>query len=136
MRAVIDTNIFLVSISRKSPYHWIFIELMTGSYTLCVSNEIVFEYEEIITQHMGREVSDAIKNFLLESPHIEMTYVYFNWNLLKDQDDNKFSDCYLASGSDFLVTHDKGFDKLSTISFPKFNIVTALEFKKILGAFQ
>jgi predicted nucleic acid-binding protein len=62
-----------------------------------------------------------------------MTSVYFNWNLLKDQDDNKFSYCYLASGSDFLVTHDKGFDRLSTLNFPKFKVVSALEFKKVLG---
>jgi predicted nucleic acid-binding protein len=61
MRAVLDTNIFLVSISRKSSYHWIFREFMAGRYTLCVSNEIVFEYEEIIAQHMGRKFRRQIK---------------------------------------------------------------------------
>lgn len=34
MKVVIDTNILLVSISRRSPFHWIFQRLLDGGYPL------------------------------------------------------------------------------------------------------
>ncbi len=49
MRVVIDTNIILSSISRKSPYHNILKSLFNGSYELYVTTEILLEYEEKIT---------------------------------------------------------------------------------------
>lgn len=134
MRVVVDTNIFLVSISRRSPYHWIFEGLTQGKYTLCRNNEILLEYEEIVSIHMGNEVAVLIKNFLAESNHVSNSEVFFRWHLLNDQDDDKFSDCYLASGADYLVTHDIGFQKLSKLDFPLFNIVSADNFRKILDA--
>jgi predicted nucleic acid-binding protein len=81
---------------------------------------------------MGSEVSVLIKKFLTESRHVQWTESFFKWQLLNDQDDNKFSDCYLASGSDYLITHDNGFQKLSKLDFPSFSIVSAEQFKKIL----
>jgi len=47
-RFVLDTNVLLVSISSRSPYHWIFRGLLDGHYELFLSNEILTEYEEII----------------------------------------------------------------------------------------
>lgn len=134
MRCVIDTNIFLVAISQKSPYHWVFQSLVEGKYRLCLSQEILLEYEEIIGQHMAKVVAEFTQNFLVESPHVEMTTIYFKWNfLINDPDDDKFADCYLASGSELLVSHDKGFNFLKNLTFPKFKVVSASEFKEILG---
>lgn len=54
---------------------------------------------------------------------------YFKWNLIKqDKDDNKFVDCALAGGADFIVTNDKHFDELNEIDFPKIKIISADEF--------
>lgn len=35
--------------------------------------------------------------------------VYYRWQLLKDKDDNKFTDCYVAANAEYLLTHDTGF---------------------------
>jgi putative PIN family toxin of toxin-antitoxin system len=133
MKVVIDTNILLVSISRRSPFHWIFERLLQGEYTLCVSNEILSEYAEIINFHMGSTAAEVTLQSILELPNTEKTDIYFRWNLLKDADDNKFSDCAIASGADYLVTHDKGFAALQALDFPKVKVVSAESFKLLLA---
>jgi putative PIN family toxin of toxin-antitoxin system len=133
MKVVIDTNILLVSISRRSPFHWIFERLLQGEYALCVSNEILSEYAEIIEFHMGSTAAEVTLQAILELPNTEKTDIYFRWNLLKDADDNKFSDCAIASGADYLVTHDKGFAALQSLDFPKVKVVSAESFKLLLA---
>ena len=46
MKVVIDTNILLVSISRRSPFHWIFQQLIDGKYIICITTEILSESAE------------------------------------------------------------------------------------------
>jgi putative PIN family toxin of toxin-antitoxin system len=132
MKVVIDTNIFLVSISRRSPFHWIFQRLVEGDFILSITNEILMEYAEKIGEHMGTRVSDSTMKALTELPNMERVDIYFKWNLIKDQDDNKFTDCAIASGADWLVTHDRDFQILKDIPFPKVNVLSAKEFKTLL----
>jgi predicted nucleic acid-binding protein len=51
--------------------------------------------------------------------------------LLDDEDDNKFSDCYLAANAEYLVTNDNDFNKLKSLPFPSVNVVNIQEFEKI-----
>ena len=53
MKVVIDTNVFWVSVSRRSATHWIFRALLDGEFTLCVTTENLNEYEEIIGQNLA-----------------------------------------------------------------------------------
>ena len=46
MKVVLDTNVLLVSISQRSRLHWIFDALLKGRYSLCVTTDILLEYEE------------------------------------------------------------------------------------------
>jgi predicted nucleic acid-binding protein len=48
VKLVLDTNILIAIIGRKSPYRWIFDEIIDGGLILCVSNEIILEYKEIL----------------------------------------------------------------------------------------
>ena len=45
---VLDTNCLVQSLPSKSIYHKIWEDFLEGKYILCVSNEILNEYEEII----------------------------------------------------------------------------------------
>ena len=53
MRVVIDTNILLVSISKHSEFRWVFDGFLNEAFTLCVTTEIMAEYEEILERIMG-----------------------------------------------------------------------------------
>lgn len=47
-QVVIDTNCLVQIISLHSPYRPIWNAFLDGKYQLCVSNEILEEYQEII----------------------------------------------------------------------------------------
>jgi uncharacterized protein len=46
LKFVLDTNILLSSVSRHSPYRLVFDKLDDFAYDLAVSTEILFEYDE------------------------------------------------------------------------------------------
>ena len=50
---VLDTNCLLQSLSRRSSFYDVWESFVLGKYTLCVTTEILEEYEEIISSHMS-----------------------------------------------------------------------------------
>jgi putative PIN family toxin of toxin-antitoxin system len=133
LTAVVDTNILLVSISDRSPYHWVFKSLREGRYDLLVSTEITFEYEEIIRRHLGGDVASDVMKALERFPNVHLVHRYYRWNLIKaDPDDNKFVDCALAGAADCIVTYDRHFDVLADSDFPPVRVVTPETFRDVL----
>jgi len=134
IKVVLDTNILLVSISSKSKYHWIYKGLLNSAFDLCISHEILLEYEKIISAKFNSIVAQNTIRTLLLLPNVHQTNVFFYWNLITDdKDDNKFADCYLSANANILVTNDKHFDILKNINFPKINIIDINKFGKILN---
>ena len=130
---VLDTNILLVAISPRSPYHWIFDAFINEKFNLCVTTDILLEYEEIISKHMGKKLADTILQIIENAINVKLITNYFNWNIIKlDYDDNKFVDCAIACNAHYLATNDKHFNILKTIEFPKVNIINIDELKTIL----
>lgn len=128
-KVVIDTNVFLVSISSKSKYHWIFEAILNENFFLCVTTEILDEYAEIIEQKMGYEAGETAMALIESLPNVIFTNSFFRFNLLKDPDDNKFVDCAIAANADFLLTHDSDFNILKSIQFPIVNIIDIQQFR-------
>ncbi len=134
LKVVLDTNILLVSISSKSKYHWVFKRLLNNEYNLYVTNEILLEYEEIISIKYSRDVAKNVIRTLLYLENVTLTTPFYKWNLINnDKDDNKFVDCYIVSSSDILVSNDNHFSSLRNIDFPKINVIKIDEFEKYLN---
>jgi uncharacterized protein len=130
VRVVIDTNIFITIIGKKSPNRWIFEKIISGEFILCVSNEILLEYEEILVQKTNVEVARNVIDFLLINPFVQKTDIFFNWNLIfADSDDDKFIDCYISSDAVCLVSNDQHFEVVRRIDFPKIHVCTLSEFE-------
>ncbi len=128
-RVVIDTNVLLVCISSLSTIHELFTAIGRGDIELCVTNEIISEYLEVFSIHRGSEKATEIVDLILDAPCIVMTVVYYRWNLIsKDPDDNKFVDCAIAAGADYIITEDKHFNVLSSIEFPKIQVISSSDF--------
>ena len=133
LRVVIDTNVLLVSISDRSPFHWIYKDLGRGLYSLLISTEIALEYEEVIGREMGEDIAGEVLDALERYPNVFSVQRHYLWDLIKtDLDDNKFADCAIAGGADCLVTKDKHFNMLRKINFPRVTVVTPEEFKNLL----
>ncbi len=79
LKVVIDTNILLAIIGRQSPLRWLFDGIINGQLRLCLSNEILFEYREILTRKTNVQVAENLTNFLVISPHVEKTDVFFQF---------------------------------------------------------
>jgi uncharacterized protein len=133
-RFVIDTNVLLVSISRNSPYHWIFEALLHHEFDFAVTSDILAEYEEVISEKYSALVARNVVRTLLLLPNVIRTEVYYNWNLIKDdRDDDKFVDCAVASNANAIVTQDRHFNILKSIPFPPITTLTISEFKTLLN---
>ncbi len=133
MLVVIDTNVLLVSISRKSRHHTIFKAILDGTIRLCLSNAILAEYLEKIAEHWSPTMSQNIVELLLKSPFVLRFDPHYNWILINaDPDDDKFADCAVAANAQYLVTNDKHFNVLKDLRFPPINIISANDFLDIL----
>jgi putative PIN family toxin of toxin-antitoxin system len=91
------------------------------------------EYAEIIEQKMGILASENILGVLENLKNVELITNHYKFNLLKDEDDNKFVDCAITSNADYIITHDAVFNWLKKIDFPKVSILNTDEFKYVLG---
>jgi len=133
MRIVLDTNCLLASLSKRGAYFNVWKGLQQGKYTLCVSNEILEEYEEILTQSTNSIIASNVVQTLLNAPTVELIEPFYRFNLItNDPDDNKFVDCAIASNATYIVSNDSHFDVLKQIDFPKLVVKRIQEFSTIL----
>ena len=130
---VLDTNCLLVSLPKRSPYHNIWTGLIDGSIALCVSNEILSEYEEKLTEKTSATIAENVIQTVLNLPHlIQINPTYF-WRLIQsDLDDNKYVDCAICGEAELIVTNDSHFNILKTIDFPKVFVQSIEEFARSL----
>ena len=124
-KLVVDTNALIQSIASKNPYHDLWVSLFDGRNQLCVSNEIIEEYEEILELRISSPFAKVIIERILNNSHTLLITPYFSYNLIQaDPDDNKFVDCAVCADAKFIVTEDKHFQILKEIEFPKVDIIT------------
>jgi len=133
MKIVLDTNCLLRSVPPKSEHHIILSALQQGRYVLCYSNEILMEYEELLLRFYSQPIAYNVLNFIVNSPYSKQVNPHYKWNLIyTDLDDNKFVDCALNGGANFLVSNDKHFNVLKNIKFPSVQVLDLDTLKKIL----
>ena len=127
---VLDTNCLIQALPTRSQYHQVWTDFLAGKYILCVSNEILTEYEEILAQHTSSEVAHNVVEAIARHPQTLYRESYFRFHLLSDidKDDDKFVDCAITAGADYIVTEDSHFDLLKQIPFPQLNVLTLDEF--------
>jgi len=106
-----------------------FFDLINEKYELAISNEILFEYFEIISNKTSEANAQYVINLLISLPNVKQIEPYFNWHLItKDETDNKFVDCAISANASFIVTEDKDFNELKHIDFPKINVMGINDF--------
>jgi predicted nucleic acid-binding protein len=58
---------------------------------------------------------------------------FYKWDLMvADPDDNKFVDCALNAGADYIVTNDRHFNVLKSLGFPPIKVINIETLKSIL----
>ncbi len=134
MIVVLDINALLVSIPQKSIFRPIFDALIGGKFHIVLSNDILSEYIEVIERKTNITVANNIAEMLLSLDNLNKVDVYFEWNLIdQDPDDNKYVDAAIVGSADFIVTNDQHFKILTSVDFPKVNVVSVGEFLEMLA---
>lgn len=124
MDVVLDTNCLLMSLSRRGRYYEVWRSLVRGEYVLCYSNEILMEYEEILTQKMSAYIASNIISAILNLPNTKQVQVYFHLHLITtDPDDDKFVDCAFKANARYIVTQGHHYDVLRDLDFPKIDVI-------------
>ena len=89
--------------------------------------------EEILSRFYFSKIAEYTVGTLVKSPNTFQIIPYFKWNIIiVDLDDNKFVDCALNAGADYIVTNDKHFNVLKSLPFPSIKVIDIDTFKQII----
>ena len=128
-RIVIDTNCLLAILPSQSPYHKVWTDFLNQEIEICISNEVLMEYEEILSIKTSPFFAHAIIKTLLNKRNLIRVTPVWRFNLItSDPDDNKFVDCAICGQAEYLVSNDKHFKVLNDIQFPSITLVTLQEY--------
>jgi len=134
MKIVLDTNCLIVCLPVTSPYYCIWKAFREMRIILCYTTDIINEYSEILPRFYTYQFVNDVINELLIAPNVIKTNNYYKWNLITvDPDDNKFVDCALNAGANYLVTNDHHFNVLKSLYFPPVKVINIETFKSILN---
>lgn len=71
LKVVLDTNCLLRSVSRRSAYAVIIDQLRLGNYELFLTNDILLEYEEKLSDIFSDEVAELILGVFALLPNVK-----------------------------------------------------------------
>lgn len=132
---VLDTNCLIQMISRRSQFYDLWQDFINGSYRLCVTNDIMSEYEEILSEKTSPRIAKLICEIILRAPNTIKLDAHFKWRLIEsDPDDNKFVDCAIVANARYIVTEDSHFSALKYITFPHIEVLRLNEFEDLMTA--
>ena len=129
MRVVLDTNCLIMSISARNEYYQVWQDFLDGKYVLCIKNEIIEEYSEVIARNISPLLSEFVISTIINRKNVVMKSPSYAFHLIKaDEDDNKFVDCAIVANAKYIVSNDRHFDVLREIPFPKVDVIKINQF--------
>lgn len=129
MKIVLDTNCLVNVIMPGSFNNDVWKAFRANKYELCISNEILFEYHEILAKRYNNLIANTVLKELLESPNVLQVNPAYRFNLITvDPDDNKFVDCAITAGATYIVSNDHHFKELEHYDFPKVDVKNLSDF--------
>ncbi len=130
-RIVLDTNCLVAILPSKSVYHSVWTDFLEERIEFSVSNEILAEYEEIISIKTNHPFAEAIIKTLINKPNLLRVTPTWRFGLIEaDPDDNKFVDCAICGGAELIVSNDKHFNVLNETDFPFVRVQRLQDFIK------
>lgn len=89
-----------MTLPKISPYRKVWDDFLKGRIKLCVTNEIIEEYMEILSRKTNSEIATNVISAITSRGNVEFITPYYKLNLIEnDADDNKFVDCAFSAGA-------------------------------------
>ena len=83
MDIVLDTNCLIQIISRRSQFYDLWLDFINGSYRICITNDIMEEYEEILASKTTSHIAKLICEIILRAPNTVKLEAHFRWGLIE-----------------------------------------------------
>jgi putative PIN family toxin of toxin-antitoxin system len=117
MILVIDTNVLVQALDGRHPFSRILDGWVEGRWQVALSTDISAEYEEVITRMLGtarwRKFTRLIDLMDMASNGVLHVATYFHFlTIAADRDDDKFADCAITVGADYIITSDRHFQAM------------------------
>ena len=117
MTVVLDTNVVLQARAAGHGFHVLLEALLAGRFALAVSTAILLEYQEVLTARVGearwRQFAAVLEASAGCHANVRRVEPAFRFHLITaDPDDDKFADCAIAAGAEYVVTEDAHFAAL------------------------
>ncbi|HEV7401622.1 MAG TPA: putative toxin-antitoxin system toxin component, PIN family [Chthoniobacteraceae bacterium] len=127
-----DTNVVLQMFGSTGRHRPLLVALLQGRLVWALSNAILLEYEETVvalsTQSRWEKLLATIHAVSARFGTVHFIAPHFGYRLIHaDPDDDKFVDCALAAGADYLITNDGHFEPLRSAGY-KTQPITPEEF--------
>jgi uncharacterized protein len=101
---------------------------------MVISNEILLEYEEQLTDFYSPRTAELVLSIFLTASNVTFAEPFIRWHLISDDpDDDKFADLAISANARCLVTNDHHFNVLKDLPFPTVKVVSLTEFQQIMG---
>ncbi|MCI6308100.1 MAG: PIN domain-containing protein [Prevotella sp.] len=118
-----------MAISARNEYYQVWQDFLDGKYVLCITNEIIEEYSEVIARNISPLLSEFVISTIINRKNVVMKSPSYAFHLIKaDEDDNKFVDCAIIANAKYIVSNDRHFDVLREIPFPKVDVIKINQF--------
>lgn len=108
-RIVIDTNVMVSALIQRSyPYRIVYDLFMENKFQLCVSDELISEYHEVLSREKFSKFQDFFTRAEMLLVDIESksmkSYPTVKLNLITDKDDNMILELADECMADFVIT--------------------------------
>ncbi len=112
MRVVIDTNVLFEGLTKEGGDCGLLIKAWeAGIVRACVSNTLLFEYEDVLRRNLSQVQWNRIEPLLKALlPQSEFVKTYFTWRpSSSDPGDEDVIDCAMTAGVPVITFNTRGF---------------------------
>lgn len=122
MKIVLDTNVLVAAVRSRQGASFSLLSLLPDPrFQIALSVALYTEWQDVMSrpEHwppgMGKNDALAFLRYLLSVAHLQD--VYYLWRpFLRDPDDDMVLECAVASGSQYVVTHNvRDFQKVGEL---------------------
>jgi len=130
-RIILDTNVLVSALIQKNYPYLIINELfLENRIVLCLSDELMAEYYEVLKREKFARYPDFVKNAEILLATIETKAVKFSpktkVSIITDHDDNKLLELAAESKANYLITGNT--NDFTMAKFKKTKILTPKEY--------
>ncbi len=122
MIVCIDTNVVFQGRSPAHRFFPIIDACVAGRLHWAVSNRILLEYCEVITETSGviacRKFERLMEHMAVTTGTLTKVEPHYQFRVIvSDPDDNAFTDCAITAHADYIITEDRHFAPLANAGY-------------------